>query len=83
MERESRVTGDMVREVVGRLIERRLKWLADPIMVFKIAFIWINLILNADIFLLEQHMLDGLGEIDYLVKNCIFNLNLKLLSKKK
>lgn len=32
-------------------------------MVFKIAFIWINLILNADIFLLEQHTLDGLGEI--------------------
>lgn len=50
-------------------------------MVFKIAFIWINLILNADIFLLEQHTLDDLEEL--FVKNWIFYPKMKLLSKKK
>lgn len=76
MERESRVMRDTVREVVDRLIERCPKRHADPIMVFKIAFIWINLILNADIFLLEQHTLDGLGEI--FVKNCMCYPKMKL-----
>lgn len=80
MGRESGVTRDMVWQVLDRLIERRPQWLADPIMVFRIAFIWTNLILNADWFLLEQHIPDGLGET--IVKNTFCYPKLKQLSKK-